>query len=126
MPLSDSQRAYVRSEIGSAEPPSDSDLDDRFDALGHVSGLILEVLRGRRADLIAAGGVSTGFTVSGFYSESSSSFDTLRALDDQIRWIMDHSCDIDEGDYLGTLGVSSVRRVGYDRRSRVTYPTGLA
>lgn len=53
MSLSAGDLAYVRSKIGSAEPPSDADLDVAYDRLGTADAVVLEVLTGRRANLLA-------------------------------------------------------------------------
>lgn len=49
MPLSSADLATVRSLIGPATPPTDSDLNNLWDVLGDVNAIALQVLSGRLA-----------------------------------------------------------------------------
>lgn len=55
MPLTAADLAYVRSEIGSASPPSDSDLNTAYDALPAPNPAVvaLQVLGARYADMLS-------------------------------------------------------------------------
>lgn len=43
--------AAIRAHIGTAEPPSDEDLEAAYERLGSVPAVALEVVRGRLAEL---------------------------------------------------------------------------
>lgn len=79
MPLTDADRILVRMEIGSAEPPTDGDLDDAFDRLLSWEAVAREVLAIRLADLLAS---PATFSVSGVYSQSTG--DNIRSLQAQL------------------------------------------
>lgn len=69
MALDPEQLAEVRDEIGTVEPPSDSDLDDIHDRKGGLVGVVRAVWAQRLADLLAS---PASFSVSGEYSENNS------------------------------------------------------
>jgi hypothetical protein len=50
--LTDEELAYIRSEVGAT--PDDDDLQERYERLGSVTDVIVEVLRGRRAAFVNA------------------------------------------------------------------------
>ena len=79
MPLSTVDLNWVRDEIGTATPPTDSDLNTSFDELGSREYVALRVLKRRRADLLAN---PASFTISGVLSQDASA--NLRILDSQI------------------------------------------
>lgn len=54
MPLTEDDLFWVRSQIGSATPPSDLDLDDAYDRLGTKEEVALEVLEGRYAGFLSS------------------------------------------------------------------------
>lgn len=78
--LTDIDRARVRDEIGTSEPPTDFDLDDSYDELGTWQAVALRVLQRRRADLIAN---PLSFTLTGVLSMSAAA--NIAGLDAQIR-----------------------------------------
>lgn len=67
MALDPDQLAAVRDEIGTIEPPSDSDLDDIHERKGGLVGVVRAVWAQRLADLMAE---PATFSVSGEYSQS--------------------------------------------------------
>lgn len=62
MALTTNQLASVRSEIGDETPPTDAELDDIYDRVGTVGGVIYEVTSKRLQDLLQA---PTSLTVPG-------------------------------------------------------------
>lgn len=68
--------AYIRSEIGVADPPSDDELIRRFERLGSANAVALEVIKERKAELMAA---PLSETFPGEYSRNSEG--NLRALE---------------------------------------------
>lgn len=58
MALTPADLEYIRSEIGTAEPPDDSDLNAIFDRVGSVTGVAAEVIRKRLADALNEGPAS--------------------------------------------------------------------
>lgn len=81
MALTTTDLAAVRDEIGTATPPTDSELHLIYDELGSSIQVSLRVLRRRRAAL--AGGEVTGVTLPGVVSVSLRG--SLSSLDSQIR-----------------------------------------
>lgn len=67
MALDPEQLAEVRDEIGTTEPPSDSDLDDIHDRKGGLVGVVRAVWAQRLANFLAD---PATFAVSGEYSQS--------------------------------------------------------
>lgn len=58
MALTPADLAYIREEIGVAEPPDDSDLDAIYDRVGSVTGVAAAVIRQRLADALNDGPAS--------------------------------------------------------------------
>lgn len=79
MPLTTVDLNWVRDEIGTADPPSDADLDTSFDELQMREAVALRVLKRRRADLLAN---PASFSISGVLSQDASA--NLRSLEAQI------------------------------------------
>lgn len=52
--LNTADLAWIRSEIGSGEPPTDDDLSAAYDRLGTALDVAVEVLAGRYADLVSS------------------------------------------------------------------------
>lgn len=68
MALAEDELALVRAEIGAADPPSDSDLDDIHDRRGGLVGVVREIWASRLADFLAD---PASFSVdSGSYSQN--------------------------------------------------------
>lgn len=80
MALTDVDLAWIRDEIGDATPPSDGDLEDTWDLLGHRILVALRIIKRRRAAL-AGGGVQS-IAIPGAVSVSLRS--DLKSLDAQI------------------------------------------
>lgn len=72
--------AAIRSEIGDAEPPTDSAIETIFDRLGTVGGVVYEITSKRLADLLAS---PASFTVTGEYSQSTEA--NIRAYSELLR-----------------------------------------
>ena len=87
------QVAYLHSELGSA--PDDTALQARWDRLGHLSYILLEELRTRRADMI-----SGPLVYQVHYQINEDGRESLRALDEQIVRIERSAGHIDAGDYF--------------------------
>jgi len=94
MALSDDDLAWIRDEVGDTTPPTDGDLDDLYDTLGHRTLVALRVLKRRRASL-AGGSTVDSFTLTGVFSVSQKA--DLKALDTQIARL--------EGAYAAESGV---------------------
>lgn len=95
---------WLRSYIGTDEPPTDSDLHERFVDLGGLAEVALEILRERRATMLTK---PASFSLSGDYAESR--IKNIEALDLQI------------AELLGlTSGAGTLRTVSLDnpRRTR--------
>lgn len=70
MALSPEDLIWVRNQIGDAIPPTDADLDTRYDVLADRAEVAREVLDRRLANLLAT---PATFAVSGEYSQSTES-----------------------------------------------------
>lgn len=77
MDLTDGDLAYLRSELG--EDVDEVDLQDRYDRLGTVAAVALEVQRQRLSAVLAA---PAGFTIPGVYSEDNGA--RIRAMQDRV------------------------------------------
>lgn len=75
--LSDDQLAFLRGQLGASA--DEDDLYDRYDRLGNVLAVAIEVLGERLGDLLQAG---SSFTLPGVYSESNDA--VIRALQSRI------------------------------------------
>jgi len=73
--------AWVRDEIGAADPPSDSDLGTWMTELGSRTLVALRVLKRRRAD-VAGGSAVSSFSIPGAFSVGLKG--DIAALDRQI------------------------------------------
>lgn len=69
MALSTADLKYLRTKVGSREPPTDADLQDGYDRLGILDAVAREILEIRLADLLAD---PASFSVSGEYSQDTS------------------------------------------------------
>ena len=78
MPLSADQLAWIRSYIGDDDPPSDADLNGIYARLNGVAATTVEVLRKRRAELLAG---PLSFAVDG-YSQNAAA--NIAALDKML------------------------------------------
>jgi hypothetical protein len=103
MPLTTVDINWIRDEIGTATPPSDSDLDTSFDELGSREYVALRVLKRRRADLLAN---PASFTITGVLSQDASA--NLRILDAQIAPLQ-ASIDAEFGGLATATSVSAGR-----------------
>jgi Fe2+ transport system protein FeoA len=74
--LTDAQYAYLRSELGEADR---ADLDARFQRLGSLQGVAIEVLRERKAALVSD---PLAVTVQGVATVNNA--ENVRALERQI------------------------------------------
>jgi len=78
MPMSDDDRYWVRSQIGSATPPTDAELDDAYDRLGSALDVAVEVLEARYADAISG---PAKWSVEGDFSiDNTETIKSLRAV----------------------------------------------
>lgn len=75
MPLSAEQTVELRSHIGTADPPAQADLDARYERLGSIAAVAVEVLRERLANFLAQ---PAEFDVDGDYSQDVSA--NIKAL----------------------------------------------
>lgn len=100
MALTTADRDLVRDEIGTAEPPTDAELDTLHDTLGYWRLVALRVLKRRRAAIAASegGGVSQ-ITIPGALGVGFRGTD-LSALDAQIARL--------EGEHAAAVGGYSV------------------
>lgn len=97
MALTEDDLFYLRSKIGTAEPPTDADLDENYDRLGTLDAVAAEILATRLADLANQ---PDSFTVVGEYSQSTSKqMEAIAALLDTV---------ISEEDELGELGTMTI------------------
>lgn len=80
MALTDDELAWVRSEIGSADPPSDADLHTIHDRVDDAALVVGEVLTTRLADLLSK---PAQFTVPGEYGQDVSS--NIAGLQEQLK-----------------------------------------
>lgn len=85
MSLSDSEYAYLRSELGEADR---ADLDARHQRLGSVQAVAIEVLRERKAALVSD---PLAVTVQGIATVSNA--ENVRALERQIAALEDGGLD---------------------------------
>lgn len=102
MALSLEQLAEIRAEIGSTEPPTDSELFDAFERVGTTKDVVLQVLNVRLANMLAG---PSSVTIPGIYSESNG--DSIRELKKQI-------ASVD----MGGRSLTSSRLVRAGRRRR--------
>jgi len=81
MPLRAVDLAYIRSEIG--PEPADAALDDIYARLGNsVPAVLLEVLRGRMAAVIAE---PAGYSIAGVYTQNTRPVASIiKALQEQM------------------------------------------
>jgi hypothetical protein len=111
--LTADQIALLRAELGVAEPPSDSDLDDIYLLRGGLVGVARHVWAGRLADFLAVPGA---FTVVGDYSQSTAANITAirqRLID--LAGYPDTSDDLPPGGALVMFRAVPMVRVGQDR-----------
>jgi hypothetical protein len=99
--LTADERALVRSEIGDAEPPTTTELDEIHERRGGLVGVVREVWSKRLADLLAE---PASFSVAGQYSESSG--DNIRAIQERLRAL---SGSADDSDVIPPMGVPAMR-----------------
>lgn len=74
MALTVDQLAYLRSELGTATPPTDDDLAASYGRLGSLEAVALEVIRGRLATMLAN---PTSFAVEGYSQSTGTNVDAL-------------------------------------------------
>lgn len=97
--------AVIRSHVGST--PNDADLTARWERLGTVEKVALEVLRGRLADLLAA---PASLRVDGDYSESwGKNIDALRVK------VRELEAAVASGGTPGAVHVAHLTRAGRSR-----------
>jgi hypothetical protein len=114
--LTEDELALVRDEIGIADPPSDSDLDDIHERRGGLVGVVRAVWAGRLADLLA---LPATFSVSGEYSQSTSAnIEAIRKRLSELSGLPDDSDDIPPVDDDGRRPVESLRLVRCDDTGR--------
>lgn len=94
MALSPEDLIWVRNQIGDTTPPTDADLNARYDILADRSVVVREVLDRRLANLLAT---PSSFSVSGEYSQSVT--DNIKATEAKIAAL---------GGSTGTLGMRIV------------------
>lgn len=82
MPLNTDQLAWLRSEVGTA--PADDNLNARYDRLGSVTGVAVEVLRERRAKMLEQ---PLSLTVNGVATVNYS--ENIKALDRRLSALAD-------------------------------------
>lgn len=107
MPLSVADLAWVRSEIGSTSPPTDADLDGKYDRLGSPVEVAIEVLRGRLADFLAA---PAKWSLDGEFDSDGSA--NIKALSSQIARLEASmvAATVDEDALPGTLLIGTFYR----------------
>lgn len=91
MALDSEQLAEVRDEIGTIEPPSDSDLDDIHDRKGGLVGVVRAAWAQRLANLLAE---PATFSVSGEYSQSVR--DNIEGIQNRLKELAGVPDDSDE------------------------------
>lgn len=79
MALTAAELIELRAVIGKGTPPTDADLNTKFDRLGSVTLVAREVLSERLADLLTK---PTSFSIPGEYSESRGG--QIKALQEQL------------------------------------------
>lgn len=105
--LTDDQVAYIRSEIGDSEPPTDADLFTAYERLGIITAVAIEVIRKRIATI--ASGSAVSFSIAGEYSQSKA--ENIKALQEILKRLRLEGLEGDP-DYVGagTAVIGSVRR----------------
>ncbi|MFF9403474.1 hypothetical protein [Streptomyces sp. NPDC014744] len=83
MSLTDAEYAYLRSELGEADRP---DLDARYQRLGSLQAVAIEVLRKRRAALVSD---PLAVTVQGVATVNNA--ENVKALERQIAALEDNA-----------------------------------
>lgn len=91
MALDPEQLAEVRDEIGTNDPPSDSDLDDIHDRKGGLVGVVRAVWAQRLAEFLSN---PATFSVSGEYSQSVR--DNIEGIQKRLAELAGVSDDSDE------------------------------
>lgn len=94
MPLTATDLALVRDEVGTATPPTDTELNTSYDELGHWILVALRVLKRRRA-AATSGSTADSFSLAGVFSVSMKA--SIRDLDGQIARL--------QGEYEAETGV---------------------
>jgi hypothetical protein len=89
--LTAAQLAYLRSEV-SEEVADDADLAARYERLGNLRDVALEVVRGRLAEVMGGPGA---YNVTGVYSEDNTSL--IRGLTAQLTRIKTTQVDPTDG-----------------------------
>lgn len=107
VPLDAEQRVFLETIIG----PLPDNADERYDALGTVNAVAIEVLRSWRAILLNPGSPES-FTIPGDYGQTLGSGDKLTWIDRMIARL-ESAADLSDG---GGFAVSHLRRVGRSRR----------
>lgn len=114
MALTDADLAWIRDEVGTQTPPTDTDLDDTYIELGNRTLVAIRVLKRRRA-AIAGGSTVDSVSIAGVFSISQRS--NIKALDEQIArlealYLADTGEAVDDG---STAGVTFGRLTRTDR-----------
>lgn len=95
MALEPDELAEVRTEIGSADPPSDSDLDDIHDRVLGLVGVIRAVWATRLADFLSN---PASFTVPGEYGQNvAANIEGIQKRLRELSGLPDDSNDIPPG-----------------------------
>lgn len=113
MALTDDQLSIVRDEIGPADPPSDSDLDDLHDRYGGLVGVVRAVWKQRLAVLL---GTPASFTVVGEYGQNTSAnIDAIRRRLFELSGAPDDSDEIPPSSGATSVKFYPMQRAGQDR-----------
>lgn len=107
MALTALQLAAVRAHIGSAEPPTDVELEAAYERLGTAEAVALEVIRGRLANMRARPAV---LKVDGDHSEDwTKNLDLLTKQEASLAALADVAAG------TGSVQVARLTRVGRSR-----------
>jgi hypothetical protein len=111
--LTADQLALLRAEIGPAEPPDDSDLDEIYALRGGLVGVARHVWSERLAVLIAT---PAAFTAVGDYSQNTAAnIATIRQRLIELAGFPDTSDELPPGGATIMFAVVPMVRVGQDR-----------
>lgn len=114
MAITDAELAAIRGWVGSE--PDDADLGVRWDRLGGVYSVSLEVLRGRLADAVER----SALTVEGFLREDAPSAEALKTMRyriGQLEGLVGEEAPDDEVGDTGGLGAGRFVRADQGTRT---------